>query len=129
MDYSSDVTDKVIVLIVFKNKKLRDDLSDERRCTRRYGKEMARKLRVRLEAIDAADDLSTFWPANSKPERCHELKGNLKGCFSMDLVQPYRLLFIPIHQDGEEPPPELAGLEYWRTVKSVEITGIENTHG
>jgi len=116
------------VLIVFSKKRLRDDLSDDRRRVRRFGAEMARKLRVRLEAIDAADDLSTFWPANSKPERCHELKGNLSGQFSMDLVHPYRLLFVPVYEEGES-PPSLVGLEFWRSIKTIEIVGIEDTHG
>ena len=37
--------------------------------------------------------LVDFWPPNSGPERCHELKGDLAGVFSIDLKQPYRLLF------------------------------------
>jgi len=38
--------------------------------------------------------------AEVRPERCHELSGADKGTFSMDVKQPYRLLFKPIELES-----------------------------
>lgn len=78
------------------DRKLKKALEDEKECRTRFGAEMAKKIRLRLAALEAAESLADFWPPSSGPERCHELKGNLAGTFSMDLKQPYRLLFNPL---------------------------------
>src|SRR5256885_187547 len=83
------------------DKDLRRAAEDEAFCRRRYGAEMAKKLALRLVALRAAKSLGVFWPPMSGPERCHELKGELKGVFTVDLRHPYRLLFRPI----ETTPP------------------------
>lgn len=59
------------------------------------------------------------------PGRCHELKGNRVGQLSIDLVHPYRLVFVP----SADPPPasEEGGLE-WDQVTEVTIVAIEDTH-
>lgn len=89
---------------------------------------MAKKLEMRLNALSAANSLVTFWPPNSKPERCHELKGKRVGEFSMDLVQPQRLIFKPTdrelkkrHQSGDE-------RSRWSAIRDVDVIGIEDTH-
>lgn len=56
---------------------------------------------------------------------CHELKGNLVGIFSMDVKQPYRLLFEPI----DPPDGAVDEKQKWRAIRSIKITGIEDTHG
>lgn len=87
---------------------------------------MAKKLLLRLTVLRAADSLADFWPPKSGPERCHELKGNRAGTFSVDLKHPYRLLFIAI---GETPPLHRSNeLQRWRAIKSIDISGIEDTH-
>lgn len=113
--------------IFVKNRKLKAALEVENVCKRRFGVAMCRKLRVRLAALRAAESLATFWPPNSGPERCHELKGELAGTFSIDLEQPYRLLFSPI----EENPPEDRSNEQerWSSITALEILRIEDTHG
>ena len=42
---------------------------------------MAKKLSLRLDALEAADTLGDFWPPYSGPERCHELKGDRAGSY------------------------------------------------
>ena len=113
--------------IFAKNKKLKGALDDEAVCKQRFGADMTKKLRLRLGALRAADSLATFWPPNSGPERCHELKGDLEGTFSIDVKQPYRLLFKPI----EDTPPQdrTNEQERWGSIAAVEVIGIENTHG
>jgi plasmid maintenance system killer protein len=88
---------------------------------------MAKKIRLQMAAIQAAESLADFWPPSSGPERCHELIGNLAGTFSIDLKQPYRLLFEPIDPaDVVRPSDER---ERWWTIKAIRIKGIEDTHG
>jgi len=106
------------------DKKLRKVIDDDAACRRQYGVDMVKKLALRLASLRAADCLAVFWPPKSGPERCHELKGELKGTFSVDLKQPYRLLF----QATKEPnvPDEH---ERWKSITSIDITAIEDTHG
>src|SRR5438874_5088984 len=92
----------------------------------RYGAQMAKKIMLRLEALRAADSLADFWPPNSGPERCHELIGDLAGVFSVDVKQPYRLLFKPIE---EEPPNDRSDeKKRWESITSIDIYALENTH-
>lgn len=94
---------------------------------KRFGKEMARKIRARMEVLAAAESLADFWPPSSGPERCHELKGDRAGTFSMDLKHPYRLLFVPVE---EEPPKDRSDeLKHWGAITAIEVVSIEDTHG
>ena len=106
--------------------KLRRDLESESRCTRKFGKANAEKIRIRLNVLRAAETLADFWPPNSGPERCHELKGDRQGVFSMDLKQPFRLLFVPV---CIEYSTTADAREYWLKIEAIEIIGIEDTHG
>jgi proteic killer suppression protein len=113
------------VEVCISDKKLRRAMEDES-LSGRYGGGMAKKILLRLDALRAADSLADFWPPKSGPERCHELIGELAGTFSVDVKQPYRLLFIPIE---EEPPKDRADeKKRWESIKSIEIYAIENTH-
>lgn len=97
--------------------------------SKQFGKAMATKLQMRLNSLSAAESLGTFWPPNSRPERCHELKGKRVGEFSMDLMQPHRLIFEPTdkelkkrHENGDE-------RSRWNAIRDIDVTGIEDTHG
>ncbi|MGO9168836.1 MAG: hypothetical protein ACLP56_18370 [Candidatus Sulfotelmatobacter sp.] len=88
---------------------------------------MAKKLALRLAALRAAESLADFWPPKSGPERCHELIGDRKGTFSVDLKQPYRLLFEP---DITTPQLDLSDEQArWKSVTAIHILAIEDTHG
>jgi plasmid maintenance system killer protein len=107
--------------------KLRKALEDEAVCRKRFGADMTKKIFLRLAALTAADSLAVFWPPYRGPERCHELDGDLAGYFSMDVKQPYRILFKPS-------PPRLKSdytdeHQRWQAITSIEIHGIEDTHG
>jgi len=107
--------------------KLRRALEDATDCKRQYGPDMAKKIRLRLAALRAAESLADFWPPKSGPERCHELKGDRAGTFSFDLKQPYRMLFKP-----KEDPPTLHAPDQqqrWKGIKAIKILAIEDTHG
>ncbi len=82
---------------------------------------MANLIRRRLDDIDAAANLEEIRNLG----RCHELHGNRKGQFSVDLVHPQRLIFIP----ADEPPPKHPdGGFNWSQIKSILILGIHDTH-
>lgn len=112
---------------LYVSKKLKRDIEDDTQCRRRFGAEMAHKIKLRMDALVAAETLADFWPPSLGPERCHELKGDLAGIFSMDLKHPYRLLFIPVVDD--EVLKIKDEKQRWQAIKAVEVTSIEDTHG
>jgi plasmid maintenance system killer protein len=120
------------------DKKLKRALTDETECRKRFGEAMAKKIRLRIDALSAAESLGDFWPPYSGPERCHELKGDLAGNFSMDVKQPYRLLFRPVtfvdetevkhNEDSKIQSEAQDSKQQWLAIQTIEIFGIENTH-
>ena len=110
--------------IVVADRKLKEALEAESSARRQYGKDMAKKLHVRRDALLAAESLADFWPPNTLPERVHELVGNMKGLFSIDLKHPFRLLFRAVdaivHDDART---------RWQSIKKIEIVTIKDTHG
>lgn len=106
---------------------LRRTIEDEAACKRRSGADMAKKLMLRLATLRAADSLADFWPPKSGPERCHELKGDRAGTFSVDLKQPYRLLFEP--SAATLPADRSDEHQRWKSITSIDILAIEDTHG
>jgi plasmid maintenance system killer protein len=110
-----------------KDKRLRSVLEGEGACRERYSTDMCRKLLVRIAALKAAETLADFWPPKSGPERCHELTGGDKGTFSIDVKQPYRLLFRPI--EAEKPADRSDEKGRWKAITAVELLTVEDTHG
>jgi proteic killer suppression protein len=105
---------------------LRAAISDEAACRRQYGADTARKVTLRVAALRAADSLADFWPPKSGPERCHALKGDRAGTFSVDLKQPYRLLFEPY--EATATPDRSDERLRWKSITAIHILGIEDTH-
>jgi plasmid maintenance system killer protein len=101
---------------------------------------MAKKIAMRIGAFENADSLADFWPPKSLPERCHELQGDHAGIFSVDLKQPFRMLFKRVEEEGgaitegsELPGPQQQGAsaeqDRWRAIETIDIVSIEDTHG
>jgi plasmid maintenance system killer protein len=107
--------------------KLKTSLESEAICQRQYGRDMMKKIMMRVNELRAAISLADFWPPMSGPERCHELKGDLAGTFSIDLKQPYRLLFVPIEESI--PKDRSDEQQRWASITKIEIVAIEDTHG
>ena len=108
------------------DKDLRRAIEDDAFCRRRYGQDMAKKIQLRLAALKAAVSLADFWPPKSGPERCHELKGGLAGTFSIDVKQPYRLLFKPIETENAEDRSDEQ--TRWKKITAIELIAIKDTH-
>lgn len=109
------------------DKKLKKALQDEKERKRRFGADMAKKIQLRMDALKAAESLADFWPPYSGPERCHELKGDRAGTFSMDLKQPYRLLFDPTDPANNSESEDEK--KRWQGIQSVNVIEVEDTHG
>jgi plasmid maintenance system killer protein len=120
------ITRVATMLITVPDNKLKAALGDAAICRKRYGADMAKKIFQRVGSLTAAESLATFYPPYSGPERCHELIGDLIGVFSMDVKQPYRLLFVPA--DDIPKTSFKTDLERWKAINSIVIRGIEDTH-
>ncbi len=105
--------------------KLRKAMEGPAICRRVYGPEMAKKIALRVAALTAAESLATFWPPKSGPERCHELIGDRAGTFSVDLKQPYRLLFRPTGDPASELSDER---RRWQAITSITLMEVLDTH-
>lgn len=110
------------MIILFREKSFAKECNEFRLLVKKRGKPQAKKIRQRLDEIDAAeniDDLGKVHP------RLHELSNNLDGTLSLDLVGQWRLLFVP----ADNPPAlKLDGGIDWKNVHTIEIIGIRDTH-
>ena len=111
--------------IFFKNTKTARLFALGRTLEKFHGARRANLIRHRIRALQFAENLAEFWPPKSGVTRCHELKMDRAGQFSMDLDHPYRLIFEPNHN----PVPRLPdGGTDWRGITSIIILGVEDTH-
>lgn len=83
--------------IKYRNNQIRKICTDASAARREYGKEMARKIHMRIDQIKAADTVELL--VLGRIGRCHLLKGDRANQYAMDLSQPYRLIFT---KQGEE---------------------------
>lgn len=111
--------------IGFKSSKLEKICSDLAEMRKQLGPDQAKKLQMRMAVLLAADSLYVFAPPYRKPERCHELAGDRAGQLSMDLAQPYRLIFIPDHDPILK--TDDGGLD-WRQITAIKLIEIVDTH-
>ena len=108
--------------IYFDSTKLQRQCSEFAALKRRYGDDCGGRIARRLQQLGSVGCLEDM---RSLPGRCHELIGDRRGSFSVDLVHPLRLVFRPA-----DDPPALKpdGGSDWNGVAAITITGIEDTH-
>ena len=108
--------------ISFKDKKIQKMFNSARLLERKYGKN-AKYIKRRMAVLRASNDLSNV--PIVKPERCHVLKGDRKGLFAVDLMHPYRLVFLPNH----DPVPKIedGGIDLTK-ITSIIIISVEDYH-
>jgi proteic killer suppression protein len=109
--------------ILFKKSKLQKICNNYQLLQREFGDRQASLIRRRLDELYAAETLADI--GHLPPARCHELTGDRKGQFSVDIHHPYRLLFSP----ANEPVPTRSdgGIDRSR-VTTIVILGVEDTH-
>ncbi len=87
-----------------------------------YGEANAKKIMARMQVLAVAPSLDAV--PTYPPDRCHELKGNRRGQFAVDLVQR-RLVFRPDHS----PVPMKGGGSVDKSrVTAIEILSVEDYH-
>lgn len=55
---------------------------------------MAELIHLRIDQLNATETVEEM--INFSIGRCHQLNGNREGQYALDLVHPYRLIFVKI---------------------------------
>ena len=77
--------------ILFQNNRLRKEFNDHKLLVRRYGGIQAKLIERRLVELRAANTLEDL--RTLRQVRCHELKGNRAGQYSIRINDQYRICF------------------------------------
>ncbi|MEK7069164.1 MAG: type II toxin-antitoxin system RelE/ParE family toxin [Patescibacteria group bacterium] len=77
--------------ISFKSEREKEFYQSKSALTKRYGVQMAKKIAQRIGVLEAARTPQQL----PQSARFHEHSGQRKGLFSVDLVDPYRLIVLP----------------------------------
>jgi proteic killer suppression protein len=106
----------------FASKRLRRQMTNGSELQKTFG-ELTRPLQRRLGVLAKASNLAEV--PRLPPERCHQLTGDLAGCFAVDLSRNKRLIFKPDH----DPVPSLddGGIDL-ESVTAIVILGVEDYH-
>lgn len=80
--------------IRYRNKEIEAVCTNSKIARIRYGLPMAGKIRLRISEMIRAE--SVDYLIQNHIGRCHRLIGDRAGQYAMDLVHPYRLIFILI---------------------------------
>ncbi|MBI4534744.1 MAG: system killer suppression protein [Ignavibacteriae bacterium] len=110
--------------ITFRNEKLAKIFNSEKSLMREYGTENAKKIKHRMAVLAVATCLDEV-PVHP-PDRRHELSGDRKGQFAVDLKHPQRLIFEPNH--NPLPRRTDGGLDL-RKISAITIVEVEDYHG
>ncbi len=111
------------MVISFVNRKLAKTFNSENELMKTYGKNNSIIIKRRLELLRAAPTLNDV--PHSKPERRHELAGDRKGEFTVDLKHPFRLVFQPDHDPV--PIKKDGGIDL-NAVTAIMILNVEDPH-
>ena len=85
--------------ILYKNKKVEQLCSNESKAIKELGAEVSKKLSMAIYNLEKAENLKDILCLAQY--NLHQLKGNLKGVFSMYLGKTtgYRLLLYPLDEE------------------------------
>lgn len=106
--------------INFKNTKIRELCEKGAVAERKLGTACARKLRTRLDDLEAATRVTDLVAGNP-----HPLKADRAGQFAVDLSGGWRLVFVP---DDEPCPHREDGSIDWSEVTIICIDYIGDYH-
>jgi toxin HigB-1 len=106
--------------ILYKDKKIRELCEKQTAAEKKLGAACARKLKLRLLALQAAARVSELVAGNP-----HPLKGDRHGQFALDLAGGWRLVFAPANEPCPTRPD--GGVD-WSEVTIVSIEYIGDYH-
>ena len=101
--------------VSFSSNKLRKICEDEKALKIAYG-DRASTIIQRINEFIAAESL--FDISKLPQTRLHPLTRDLKGCYAVDIRQPYRVIVCP--RDGDRSD--------WKTITKIEIIKIVDYH-
>lgn len=108
--------------MTFSYKNLKKTVNNDRKLVKKFGPKRARKIKQRLDSIQAAENLEEL---RNVPGKFHELTGDRKGKWACDLDHPYRMIFVP----HENPiPTDEHGQYLWNEIKGMDIVEITDYH-
>jgi plasmid maintenance system killer protein len=110
------------VKISFKSNKLARSLTEAKEIQKAFGV-MSKKVNQRMKEISASDNLEVL--KTLPAANCHELKGDRKGEFAVDISGNYRIVFIPDHQPV--PVKDDNSIDCIK-ITHIEILGTEDYH-
>ncbi len=113
---------RYIMNVRFKSNALKKQCEDPRVAMRDFGKNIGNRLTQRINELCQAKDLSEI--AKIPAARLHPLVGSRLNEYSVDLVHPFRLVFIPI--DDETPDFDMEDLS---TIHIIRIEEVIDYHG
>lgn len=108
------------MVVEYRTQKLKKQCENPKIAQKDFGPQMGNKLTTRIGEFVAATSLLDI--KNIPAVRLHRLKGDRSDEFAVDLVHPFRLVFIPIG---------IAEAEYseLRKITAVRIENVEDYHG
>ncbi|MYA87725.1 MAG: system killer suppression protein [Boseongicola sp. SB0662_bin_57] len=109
--------------IAFRTRKLEKAFNSENALQKTYGAKMARVMMTRMAVLRSARSLVLV--PTTPPDRRHQLSGDRREQFAVDLVQPYRLAFEANHEPI--PRKEDGGIDTER-VTSITILDVVDYH-
>jgi plasmid maintenance system killer protein len=109
--------------IYFKNRRLANACNSSKECQRTFGAERSKKIQQRLVELKAADSLADV--KKIPQARCHPLKGDREGQFSVTVSGNYRIIFMPYRT---LPKKDEGGINY-ELITEIRVIGIEDYHG
>jgi proteic killer suppression protein len=110
------------VEVYYEDQRLQRLMGNDARLQRKYGQQMASKIKQRVAELEAVDNVMDL---RHLPGRWHELSADRTGQYSGDLVHPQRLIFEP----ADSPPPQHPGGGIdWSLVTEVVVIEIADTH-
>lgn len=77
--------------IQYKSRRLEKECTLLSAAVKAYGKPMAYEIQARIDEIRAASCVEEM--IRYHIGRCHQLKGNRKQQYAVDLIHPYRMIF------------------------------------
>jgi toxin HigB-1 len=88
--------------VSFKTTKLQKLLGQHKELVKAFGDKRARLIERRMVYLKGASNLQDV--PQKKPYRCHELTGQRKGEFAVDVDEKLRIVFVPDHDPVQKLP-------------------------